>query len=148
MGLKLGLGLMFAQGDGIFADPGINANRVALEKYTLLILPLSAGLNYKLQYWSNQFLVPFAGAGADLFNILEIRDDGTRPNVLSAPSFHFGGGILIAIDKLSGSGVNNMEKEYGVNHMYIVAEVRQYIGLTTNVNLNNMLFLGGISFDF
>lgn len=148
MSIKLGLGLMFAKGNGRFKDPGINADQTALEKYILLILPLTVGLNYKMQYWGNQFLIPFAGAGADIFNILEIRDDGTRPNALSAPSFHLGGGIMIAIDKLAGSGVNNMEKEYGINHMYIVAEIRQYVGLTTNVSLNNTLFLGGVSFDF
>ncbi len=147
MAIKLGLGLMFARGTGIFAE-GINADKQALEKYTLIIAPISVGLNYRLQYWSNQFLSPFVLAGADMFNIMEIRDDGARPNVMSSPSVHFGGGIQITIDSLAGSQVNNLEKEYGVNHMYILAEIRQYIGITTNVNLNNTLFLGGVSFDF
>ncbi len=148
MSVKLGGGLMFARGEGIFDPEGINQSIPAMEQYTLLIWPVSLGITYKLQYWSTQFLSPFLSAGVDLFNIIEIRDDGIRPNLMSMPATHFGGGVHFIIDSFTGSKINHLEKEYGVNHMYILAEMRQYLNITADTDLTNTLFLGGIGVDF
>ena len=152
MSLDLGTGLMFASGQGIFDPEGINSylNRQggAREVYFLFIMPLNLGITYKLQYWKQQFVYPYASCGVSMFNILELRDDKIFPHVLVMPSTYFAFGVMFNVDFMSGSAVNHLEKDYGVNHMYILAEFRQHLNITTTSNLTNSMILAGVGFDF
>ena len=148
------IGFSWANGRGRFAPDSIHAGETPKEKYTLLVIPVGAALMYRLQYWENQIFLPFAIGGASYFVLLETRDDFdvTAPKetlaVAATPALYFGGGIQFSLDSLSQKAINTLDREFGINHIYLVAEVRQYIGLSNNLNFSGFVVSGGIRVDF
>ena len=148
LSLILGSGLMFSQGNGRFSPDSVNydPNQIdnAREKYFLFTIPLNAGVLYKVQFFDPQLIIPYAHAGGALFNMLEIRNDGARPSLLVVPSIYYAGGLKVLLDFFSSKrNTNTLEKEYGVNHTFLLFEIRQYLSITATANMTNTLFLGG-----
>ena len=144
------IGFSWATGGGIF-EPGSDAAERGLtpkEKHFLLVVPVSVGVMYRLQYWKNQMFTPFAIGGGSYFGLLEVRDDNQSFGIAATPALYFGGGIQFLLDSLSRSAVNVLDREFGINHIYIVAEVRRYIGLSNNLNFSGFVISGGIRVDF
>ncbi len=148
------IGLSWARGTGRFASGSINEGETPKEKYFLFVIPVGAGLMYRLQYWKNQIFTPFAIGGASYFVLLETRDDFKFSDpkeslaVAATPALYFGGGIQLSLDSFSRRAINTLDREFGINHIYFVAEVRQYFGLSNNLNFTGLVFSGGIRVDF
>ena len=144
------IGFSWATGNGLFA-PGSDAAEKGYEpkeKYLLFVMPIGVGLVYRLQYWKNQIFTPFAIGGGSYFGLLEVRDDGNSFGISATPAIYFGGGVQFLLDSLSRKAINTLDREFGINHIYIIAEARQYIGLSQNLNFSGFVISGGVRVDF
>ena len=74
-GFQLGIDFLFAQGSGHFAD-----GSEAREQYTFVAIPVSAGIVYRLEWMSRQWLAPYVSGGGTLIPLVEFRDDDSSPN--------------------------------------------------------------------
>ena len=140
------IGFSWATGNGRFEDVNLR-NRKPKERYTLLILPISVGLIYRLRYWQRQFLVPFAVGGGSYFGLMEFRSDFQRVAFAGTPAFYVGGGVQFLLNSLSKNGLTTIDREFGINALYLVAEARQYIGLT-DLDFSGFIISGGVRVDF
>lgn len=147
---KLGGGLYLAHGNGQFkkSNPDPNPPR---EKFTLFVFPLNVGLTYRLQYWRNQWIVPYVEGAGDAFVFGETRDDGLNPTLGAkfglAPAAHFSGGIAIALGKDARSFLD-LDREYGINAVYLSAEYRNYIALSNKYDFSGDAITGGFTAEF
>jgi len=149
LGLKGGLGFFSQKGQGRFLhNPGQQADEV----FTLFELPMSAGLIYHFQYWNRQILVPFAEGGGDYFGLLEARSDKTAISEVlhygGAAAAHWAAGLQVQLDFLDRQGIWELDQEYGINHIYLVLDARQIIGLSSLYDVSSFVFEGGILFEF
>jgi hypothetical protein len=147
LGLRTGIGFASASGNGRFVE-GTMIGQEAMEVYTFYAFPISVGLVYRLQFWDYQFLVPYASGGADYYGFAETRDDGDVFRYGGAATAYFGGGIAIMLDALNKTALFNADKEYGVNHMYLVGDFKSIIGLNTEFDFTDTVFSGGVMVDF
>jgi hypothetical protein len=148
LGLKAGLGFFTASGNGRFVDsPDVKA----IEKISLYGFPIDVAAQYHLQFWEHQVLVPFAEGGADYIPFLENRPDLKSFAGLKfggAPAAHVAGGIQIQLDWLDKQGMWQIDNEYGINHIYLTADVRQLIGLSSTFDFTSTIYEGGFLFEF
>ncbi len=143
---KLGTGLFVAQGHGIF----VQQNRdTPPEQFTLIGIPLSAGLVYSLQFSRLQWVVPYAEAGGDFFGLTEIRSDKAAgfSGIAGAPTLHFSFGARVPL----GFNVRDfldLAREYGISVMYLTGEYRDYIGLSNHFDLSGSTVTVGVAADY
>ena len=80
LGLKLGLGLTNVTARGFFRNQ-TDYRQVTRseESYSLFILPVSLFLEYRFEYFRQQWVVPFINGGGTLYGLMELRDDGASP---------------------------------------------------------------------
>jgi hypothetical protein len=145
-GWKWGAGLFTAKGRGRFAADNPEP-RQPKEEYTLIAVPLSLGIIYRAQYWESQFLVPYIEAGADVFGLIEIRDDSSDPGFGGAPAAHASAGLALQL----GSGAKSfldLDRDYGINSFWLTAEYRQYVGLSSNLDVTGGVINGGLLAEF
>lgn len=147
LSINVELGTLWDSGNGRFVnDQGVQAK----ERYIFLMLPVSLGVMYSLEYWNKQIFIPFGIGGISYFGLLEIRDDFDFGSIgiAGTPSLFFGGGLQFLLDSLSAKGLTVIDKEFGINHIYLIGEVRQYISLSGNFQLEGLVASGGVRFDF
>lgn len=149
MSIHLELGGMWASGNGRFTSPE-NAGRTPKEQYLFLMMPATVGLMYSLEFWKNQFFVPFGIGGGSYFGLLELRDDFDFGSigVAASPSVFFGGGIQLLLDALASGDLTVIDREFGINHIYLIGEVRYYISLSGDFQFEGLVASGGVRFDF
>lgn len=149
MSIHLELGGMWASGNGRFTSPE-NAGRTPKEQYLFLMMPATVGLMYSLEFWRNQFFVPFGIGGGSYFGLLELRDDFDFGSigVAASPSVFFGGGIQLLLDALASGDLTVIDREFGINHIYLIGEVRYYISLSGDFQFEGLVASGGVRFDF
>jgi len=147
LGLKSGIGFFTAEGDGRFVTP---PNFQSQEELLLVVLPLTEAAVYHLEFWDRQLFVPYGEAGVDYFGIFEIPTIATSPGQAKfggSAAAHYAAGLQFQIDFLDREGLFNMGKEFGINHLYLTAGIRQFIGLG-EFDFSAMMFEGGFSFEF
>jgi hypothetical protein len=151
MAYTFGFGFFFAKGTGQFIDAGASPSEPPLEEFSLLAFPLSAGLQYRLQFWDNQFFVPYVGGGFDLFTFMEYRDDDNNPGIGvalgAAPAAHFQGGGAFRLGR-GARDFLDLDREYGINSMWIVAEYRRFEGLSDKYDFSSDFIGGGIFLEY
>ncbi|MCB0394560.1 MAG: hypothetical protein KDD25_08365, partial [Bdellovibrionales bacterium] len=140
--LKAGTGVFSATGNGRFED-----GEEAMEEYTLYVFPTNLSAVYKFEYSYDQVLVPYVEGGVDGFGILETRDDGADPGYTVAPALHAAGGIQLLLDGLDPASIRAIDRNFGINHIWLVFEFRQYIGLDADVDFTGTLISGAVAFD-
>ncbi len=112
---KLGLGL----GSGFFAQPDqdIGGNRFA----SLYAIPLETHLSYHFDYWSDQFVVPFATVGTSITFLRQASASGAEisgTQQYQGWEYSFGGQLCLnAIDR---HGAKSFNKNFGVNNTYLI----------------------------
>ena len=143
---KLGTGLFTASGHGVFVNPNRDTPR---ESFTLLAVPISAGLMYALQFVPRQWLIPYAEAGGDFFGLTEIRSDKAAgiSGVAGAPAVHFSLGARIPLG-FGARSFLDMAREYGISTMYLTGEYRNYVGLSKDFDLTGSTITVGIAADY
>lgn len=145
LGVRAGTGLLTAKGNGRFGrDPAI----VAREVYTFFLAPNSASLIYRAQYGDRQIFVPYGYAGAYYFSFLESRDDNAPFKYGGAPAAMFGGGIQFGLDSLDRKAINEMDREYGVNHVWLIADYQQIVGLSQKFDFSTSYISAGVLVEF
>lgn len=145
MGLKAGTGLMTAKGNGRFKrDPTLESREI----YTFFLAPNSLSLVYRAQYSPRQLFVPYGFGGAYYYTFLESRDDNAPFKYGGALAAMAGGGIQFQLDSLDRKAINEMDREYGVNHVWLVAEYQQIFGLSTKFDFSGQYVNGGVLVEF
>jgi hypothetical protein len=142
LGWKWGTGFYLAKGNGQFETPQAEE---PLEEFTLIVFPINLGLIYRAQYWDSQFAVPYAEASVGGFCFAEIRDDDQNPSLGAAfgfaPMAQVSGGLSFQLGSGSSSFLD-LDREYGINRMFIDVEYRAYLALGNYDFSANVIALG------
>lgn len=147
IGIKFETGVYTTQAAGRFKNPQ-RATEIPEERFTFLMIPLQATVHYRFQFADSQLIVPFMEGGAAYYGIAELRDDNKRPQVGGAPALVAGGGVNILLDWLDRRAVNQLDADYGINHVWFTAQYRQIVGLKKEVDVSSNMISGGFTFDF
>ena len=148
LGIVMGVGFFTASGNGRFANPAIENGDAAKENFTFIGLPFSAGGIYRLEFSDRQWLAPFVVGGMSYYVLGEIRDDGKAPKVVGTPAGYAGGGVLFNITRWSREIDFIMDREYGINNMWLAAEFRTVQSLNEDLDVSADVFNIGISVDY
>jgi hypothetical protein len=153
LGIKVGSGLMMASGHGQFDSPTpvqtpTGPTFDAQEKYNFYMFPNSLSAIYRLDIFHNQWIVPFGEAGIDYLTFLEIRDDAEDIKFGGSPHFHFAVGGSFLLDTLGRDMMTEIDKQYGVNHMWLTAEFRHLESLGSNFDFSDDIIDAGIMVEF
>lgn len=136
---KLGSGLFFSEGKAVFTE-GTNAGTPAKESLLFFLFPNQTGLNYKMKLWDNQLFVPYAEGGAGYYVFVEKRDDDLDPAIgrwAASPIAYWAGGLAINLNALSRNVSRTLDREYGINKIYLNLEFRSVIGLQDKLDLSS-----------
>lgn len=150
---KIGGALYVAQGNGRFAASpgGFNQGQTPREKFTLIVVPITVGVSYKLKYFNNQWLIPYVEGGLDAFNFAEVRDDNKNPSIGAklglAPAAHASAGLSLPLGR-DASSFLDLDREYGINAVYLTAEFRHYFALSSKFDFSGDAITGGITADY
>jgi hypothetical protein len=148
-GLRPALGFFTASGQGRFrSTPSLQADEII----SLYAFPTSLSATYHLQFWDRQILVPFGEAGGDYIGFMEYRPDKEKfqdaTRFGGATAWHWAAGLQLQLDFLNREGLWQLDSEYGINHIYLVGDVRQIIGLSTPYDFTALVYEGGFLFEF
>lgn len=150
LGWRLGGGFYFARGNGQFAELNPDPDGPS-EAFTLFVFPIDAALIYRFQYFDYQWVVPYVEGGGDIFAFAETRDDNNNPTLGAAfgaaPAAHGSVGLSVLLGRNSSSFLD-LDREYGINTVYLTAEFRRYIGLSSKFDFTGNAITGGISAEY
>lgn len=136
---KLGSGLFFSEGKAVFTE-GTNAGTPAKESLFFFLFPNQTGLNYKMKLWDDQLFVPYAEGGAGYYVFIEKRDDDLDPAIgrwAASPIAYWAGGLAINLNAFSRKVSRTLDREYGINKIYLNLEYRSVIGLQDKFDLSS-----------
>lgn len=149
LGLKLGSGLMIAQGNGRLRN---DLSKTALESFTLFMFPNKATAIYRMQYWGdNQILVPYVEGGGGYYTFLETRDDnlGPKPGRMGGAAMaEWAVGGSLNLGALNKDAVLTLDREYGINNLWFNVEYRSLIGLKADFDLSADLINIGFMMEY
>lgn len=143
LGVQAGFALTSANGKGRFLKDGA----VAPENYTFIILPLNLGVIYRLEYFRRQWVAPYVAGGGSYIAVVEMRDDD-KNNFSGTPAAYGAGGLMFNITALDKSLAFNLDSEYGVGNLWLVAEYRYQKAFSEDLDFSGALMSFGISADF
>ncbi len=147
IGLRAGTGIFIAQGNGHFASE-VNQNLTPREIFTFWAAPTSLGAVYRLQFWDKQLLVPYGEGGGMAIPFGEFRDDDRPPKWGGAFAAYFAGGLAINLTYFDAMSTIQLDREYGINRVFLTAEYRQIIALTQTYDFSSALVNGGLLMEF
>jgi len=142
IGIKLGSGIYVATGNGRFEN-GTPAD----EKFTFIMAPNSISLTYYFQYWDTQTFIPYMEGGFDLFSFGEFRDDDKAPKFGGAAAFHVAGGLAINLAFIDRFAIIDLDREYGINDIYLAAEFRHIFSIS-KFDFTGDMITGGFIAEF
>lgn len=145
-GIKIGSGLFFAQGNGHFVDTGLGLT--PKEVLTFVAFPNSVGAVYRGNVWDKQLLVPYAEGGAIGWTFAEFRDDNKGPKFGVSPAAYFAFGAAFNLTYFDTVSMIQLDREYGINSVYLTGEFRNVIGLSNRFDFSSNLINGGLLMEF
>lgn len=146
-GLRLGGGLYVAQGHGHFESDS-NADLEPREVFTFVVVPLNVGAVFRLQLWHKQLIVPYAEGGVTAYGFSEIRDDGKSPKFGGAPASYFAVGGGLNLTYFDNFARIQLDREYGINRVYLTAEFRTSIALTDTYDFSGDMINAGFLMEY
>ncbi len=147
LNLRFTSGAYIAQGKGRFADP-TRADEEPLEQFTFVLLPNSLTVQYKFQYSDTQFFVPYIEGGAGYFTFAEFRDDNVGPKFGASAVTIAGGGLQILLDGIEPRYAAQLDRHYGVNHTWFLAEFKAIVGLDNEFDFTSALINIGFLVEY
>lgn len=147
LGVQMGGGLATASGNGRFLTPDVNGSVEAKETYNFIVLPVNLGVIYRLEYFKRQWVAPYIAGGGTYIAVAELRDDG-KSNFTGTPAAYGAGGIMFNITALDKSLAFNLDSEYGVGNLWLVAEYRFQKAFSQDLDFTGGIMSLGISADF
>lgn len=147
---KLGTGAYVSKpGSGRFvSDAPTNVGRESMEKFTYIIFPNTATLQYKFQFSPTQWIVPYAEGGGGYFAFMENRDDTFKPKLGGAPVGVGGGGVQILLDHLDHFSMTQLRGDYGIQHVWLVLDFKHIQGLHDTYDFTSSIINGGFYLEF
>lgn len=144
LGLQSGFSLMFASGNGRFANDGQQAE----EKYTFIAVPLNLGLTYRLEVWDRQWLAPYVSAGGTYIGVVEMRDDGKSPAMVGTPGAYGGAGLMFNISAVSRDTRYTLRTEYGIQNLWVSADFKYLKTFSEDLDFSSAIVGGGLVLDY
>lgn len=146
--LKLGAGLIFANGNGAFNDPNYSGIQ-APEKYSFFGIPIEVGLQYALEFYDEQIFVPYGTAAISYMIATEIQDGSFKKmKYLGQAGAHLSGGVALGLGWLEESAKFDLDAEFGINQAYLTVEFRQNIALQQDFKFTSSSIVGGLWLEF
>jgi len=145
--LVLGSGLLIASGHGRFANAAL-ADKTPKENLTLFAFPNNVGITWKAQFSDHPLIVPYASGGGLLYTMMEIRDDSKAPKFGLAPAAYGAGGLGLNMRFLDAKSLLDLDREYGVNAVYLVVEFRVIAGLSKKFDFSSNFINAGFTMQF
>jgi hypothetical protein len=147
LGLKAGTGVYIAQGNGHFVSTA-NENLTPREVFTFWAMPNSVGVVYRAQFYDKQLFVPYGEGGGIVFTFGEFRDDNEPPKWGGALAGYFAGGLAFNLSYFDALSRAQLDREYGINRIYLTAEFRQIVAITQKYDFTSTLVNGGFLMEF
>lgn len=149
-GLKIGSGLFVAEGSGNFknnyAENG--SKNKPLEKFTFVAFPNSVGAVYRAQFYDRQPLVPYVDGGLMGITFAEFRDDKDLPKLGLGTAAFFSAGGALNLGLLDSLSLLELDREYGINSIFLTGEFRQVVQLGGRFNFESSTVTGGVLMEF
>jgi hypothetical protein len=146
-GATAGFGVYVAQGNGHFAGTK-NTHLTPREIFTLAVVPVNLGVVYRLQIWNKQLFVPYGMGGGTLIGFSEFRDDGKPPKWGGSYAAYFGGGLALNLTYFDAISKIQLDREYGINAVYLTAEYRRFAGLSNNFDFSSDFANAGFLMEY
>jgi hypothetical protein len=145
VGASVGFGFASVRGKGVIQDA---ASTPSMETYTLYILPITARVNYRLEFSRSQWIVPIFDAGLSYFIAGEKRDDGGSVRYQGSPNAVVGAGFQFGISRVSPRQASLFERDYGLSDFWIHLQMRQYLSLGGKFKFSGSGLVAGLTTDF
>ncbi|MCB1153343.1 MAG: hypothetical protein H6684_07195 [Deltaproteobacteria bacterium] len=143
------LGYVWFQGRGLDS----NGDKTS-EKFKIHIAPADLHLLYRLQYWYDQPIVPFVGAGGSAVYWFEEQLDSSNKERGINTGYSAQAGVMFLLDKLEKRASGRLERDYGINNTYFFYQFK-YAGLDDfggdkdkTLDLSYMSHTFGVLFQF
>lgn len=144
---QAGFGFYSANGSGYFYSKNKD-NPQPREKYTFYGLPMNLGLSYRFQYSDHPWFTPYIAGGGIYYVMAEIRDDGRRNSYVGTPAGYASGGLLINLTAWSRELQFRMDREYGINNLWLVAEIKAVQASSEDLDITSQSANFGFSVDY
>ena len=147
IGLKFTSGLFVASGTGVFVSARPEGT-LAEEKLNFFMFPNQFTAIYRFQYSDKQIFVPFVEGGGAYYKFAEVRDDSKPPKFGGAAGLVGAGGLNILLDWADRRGIQRLNAEYGIAHVWLTVEGRIAVGMISEVDISTQAYTAGVMFDF
>lgn len=144
LGLKLGTGISFAEGNGVFEnDPTLEAK----ESYQLFIFPNQLTLAYQFRYSESQWVIPYIEGGGGYFGLLELRDDGDVAFGGAAVGVGAAGGMF-NLASLTPDAGRGLDRDYGINNIFLTVEFRGIFSFNQALDVSANIINAGFRVEY
>ncbi|MNJ92775.1 hypothetical protein D3C87_104490 [compost metagenome] len=143
LGISAGFGFITASGNGRFLD-----GAPAEEKYTFIAVPLNAGLVYRMEFSSTQWVAPYVSGGGTYMGVVEMRDDGKTPSIVGVPGAYGAAGVLFNITALSRDTAYTLRNEYAIQNLWVNAEYRHLQTFNEELDFSSGIINVGVAVDY
>lgn len=147
VGARAGVGVFIAQGNGHFSST-VNQGKTPREIFTFWAAPVSVGAVYRLQIWDKQLFIPYGEGGGMGIPFGEFRDDSKPPKWGGSYAAYFAGGLAFNLTYFDAMSAIQLDREYGINRVYLTAEYRKILTLSQNYDFSSDLVNGGLLMEF
>lgn len=118
------------------------------EDLTMTLIPLEAGLSFRLRFKDDQLIVPYASGAYDWVYYHEDPDPGEYADGWKKGPAAWGG-LLILLDKADPEASTNLRMYYNIEHTYLEMTARySFVGDGEGIDLSGWSYMLGLSFDF
>jgi len=121
-------------GVGISAGGTVNSNFAVTDTAvaTLYTFPLGAYVSYHLDFFENQWVVPFGKLGANVTIAAQRSNQGmARAGTQSFNGLDIGGGIQLNLNNVEKSAARSLDETTGINTTYLIGEIVKTSGLSS-----------------
>lgn len=144
-GVEIGGGYLAKDGEGktlTGGDTGV--------KTTFQSAPIDLTLMYRLNYFQEQFIIPYIGGGVSYNLYWETIKDGRK---LKGGMWgqHVTGGIQLLLDRLDKKSARDFEEDYGIDNTYLTAGATHSVINDfgkEGVDLGGWNYSAGLLFEF
>ena len=145
--LKIGTGAYITSDKALFSSD----QQRSLDDTLFVLFPHSASLVWRGRFYDKQIIVPYAEGGFDLFTFVEkVGSD----SLFDSKYFwglnymaHYAVGGQLNLARLSRQAAINLDREYGINNLFLSIEYRQYIHMNTKFDFSHKGISGGLVFE-
>lgn len=145
LGLQLGAGLIYSQGNGRFSSP---STVTAKERYSFIAIPMTLGALYRVEWAQHQWIAPYVSGGGAFVAAIEARDDNSSPHGVGVPGIYGAGGMLFNITAMDRMTAFTLRKEYGISNLWLSSEFRILKTFKESVSFSSDILSLGIGVDY